>query len=404
MRILVVADVYPPEVSSAANLMQELAQGLQHRGHSVTVVTAYPKHYLAEESKEKHFEEHSDEDGIEVIRVRILPHHKVNFFIRGISQLTMPCFFFSKTKKYVKGAVDGAIIYSPPLPLGLVAGMIKRHYGARTVLSLQDIFPQNAIDLRIMKNPLIIRFFEYIERIVYRAADRITFHSEGGRAFLIEKKHVPAEKIVTVPNWVDVASFGRTERDISFRKEYGLEEKFIFLFAGIIGPAQGVEFIVEVAKRVVDMRDVVFLLVGEGMEKQKVENLIKTYGLTNVVMKPLVAKDDYPALVGDVDVGLVCLSSKNKTPFIPGKFLGYLAAGKPTLAFLNKESDGFAMVRNAQCGYAIEARDADEAAALVRKLYAEKNSLKTMGENGLRYAKEHFSQDACTAMLEKLLK
>ena len=98
MRILVVADVYPPEVSSAANLMQELAEGLAHKGHAVTVVTAYPKHYLTEASKDVVFEERSDENGIEVIRVRILPHHKVNFIVRGISQLTMPFLFFRKTK------------------------------------------------------------------------------------------------------------------------------------------------------------------------------------------------------------------------------------------------------------------------------------------------------------------
>ena len=322
MKILIVADVYPPEVSSAANLMVELAQGLKHRGHQVTVVTAYPKHYLTEAMKGQEFPERVEEHGVEVIRVKILPHHKVNFVLRGISQLTMPFLFFLKTRKYVSGKVDAAIVYSPPLPLGLIGKMLKYRYGAKIVLSLQDIFPQNAVDLGVMKNKIVIKFFELIEQIVYRTVDKITFHSEGGRNFLITKKHVPSEKIAMIPNWIDFAPFEKIANPISFRERYVLKDKFIILFAGILGPAQGAEFIVEVARRVSDLKDLVFLLVGDGMEKPKVEHLVKEHHLHNIVLKPFVSKEEYPSLVEDVDVGLVCLSSKNKTPFVPGKFLG----------------------------------------------------------------------------------
>lgn len=270
MRILVVADVYPPEVSSAANLMQELAEGLAYKGHAVTVVTAYPKHYLTEASKGVIFEERSNENGIEVIRVRILPHHKVNFIMRGISQITMPFLFFRKVKKYMRGKIDAVVIYSPPLPLGLIAGMLKRKYGAKTLLNLQDIFPQNAIDLGILKFKPAIWLFEQIEKRVYRQVDVITFHSEGGRRFLIEKKHVPEQKIVALPNWVDIDAYQAEVGEKSFRKEWNLENKFIFLFAGIFGPAQGLDFVLDVASELKDLKDVVFLLVGDGMEKEKI--------------------------------------------------------------------------------------------------------------------------------------
>src|SRR3989344_9181151 len=118
--ILIAADVYPPEVSSAANLMQELAEGLKKRGHNVWVVTSYPKHYLPKEFQERVFDEFHEENGVKIIRVKILPLRKVNFIIRGISQLLLPFLFFHKAKKYITGNIDAVIVYSPPLPLAFV--------------------------------------------------------------------------------------------------------------------------------------------------------------------------------------------------------------------------------------------------------------------------------------------
>jgi len=405
MTILIVADVYPPEVSSAANLMAELAQGLKKRGHKITVVTSYPRHYLTSEAKEKVFDIFSRENGIDVLRVKVLAHHKVNFIFRGISQLTLPFIFFAHIKKFVKDKIDVVIVYSPPLPLALVGVKVKKKYGAKFILNLQDIFPQNAIDLGILKgwkHKPAIWLFEWMEKTAYKNADKITFHSEGGRRFLIERKGVPEEKIITLHNWIDLAPYQNLTKNISFRKQWNLQNKFIFLFAGIMGPAQGLEFLIEVAKEVSDIKDIVFLLVGDGMKKEKIEKMIKDYSLNNVIIKPFVSKEDYPYLVKEADVGVVCLSSKNKTSFVPGKVLGYMAASRPIVAFLNQESDAFELINKAGCGYTIEASDLDKAIEIIRKIYNEKNKLKALGDKGLKYALHNFTIDVCLNKLEKL--
>lgn len=103
------------------------------------------------------------------------------------------------------------------------------------------------------------------------------------------------------------------------------------------------------------------------------------------------SKDYYPYLVKDADVGVACLSIKNKTPFVPGKFLGYMAATKPVLAFLNEESDGFALASEARCGYAVKSDDSEEAARVVKKMYAEKDKLFQFGQNGFAYAKNNMA-------------
>jgi glycosyltransferase involved in cell wall biosynthesis len=249
----------------------------------------------------------------------------------------------------------------------------------------------------------VIAFFEWMEKKLYKKADIITFHSDGGRKFLINQKGIPPEKIVTIANWVDVDLYQNLDAKISFRERWALQDKFILVFAGIMGPAQGLEFVIEVARKVADLPDIVFLLVGDGMKKSKVENLIQKYGLKNVILKSFIAKDEYPYLVKDSDVGLVCLSAENKTPFIPGKFLGYMASGKVVLAFLNKESDGFTLVEKSQCGYAVVSDDLERAASVVKKMFNEKNKLKEMGNSGLVCARNNLSLNVCLEKFEKLL-
>ncbi|MDO8504929.1 MAG: glycosyltransferase family 4 protein [Candidatus Liptonbacteria bacterium] len=405
MKVLLVADAYPPEVSSAATLIQELSSELKKHGDEVFVLTTYPGHYLAESAKADNFGEFSDENGIKVIRVKTLPLKGINFILRGISQLLLPYILFFRAKKYLGNKLDAVIVYSPPVTLSIVGSIVKRKYGAKFLLNLQDIFPQNAIDLGVLKkkHAPAIWLFEAIEKFAYARADIITFHSPGGRRFLVEKKNVPENKIVTLANWVDIKEYeGPTRKD--FRKEYGLEKKFVFLFAGIMGPAQGMEFLVEVANKVKDLKDAVFLLVGGGMEKEKVLEAIKKYGLQNVIIKKFVSKEEYPDLAKSADVGLVCLSPKNKTPFVPGKFLGYMAAGKPVLAFLNKESDGFELVRESSCGFTAVAGDLDSAEKAVRTIYGlGKAGMKDVGQNGLRYARAHFSLASAADKIRQLL-
>ena len=402
MNILIVVDVYPPEISSAGHLMEELAGGLTKRGHRVTVITSYPQYYLNSGVKNESFKTFSIENNIEVIRVKTLPLHKVNFIVRGISQLLLPYLFFRKIKKFVKRKIDVVIVYSPPLPLGLVGSKVKNCYGSKFILNVQDIFPQNAIDLGILKNKLLIKFFELIEKKVYQSADRITFHSEGGRRFLIEKRKISPEKVVTLPNWIDPTPYQNLTKDISFRKQYGLERKLVFLFAGIMGPAQGLDFLIKVAREVSDIKDIVFLLVGDGMEKEKIQKMVREHSLTNIIIKPFVPKEDYPYLLKDVDVGVVCLSPRNKTPFIPGKFMGYLAAGLPIVAFLNKESDGFSLIKEVNCGYAVSSDNLEGAVEIVRKMYKGREQFEQIGKNGFNYLLNNFTIDICIERFEKL--
>jgi glycosyltransferase involved in cell wall biosynthesis len=385
-------------------MVKELAEELTARGHYVTVVTCWPRYNLAEEERHLILSNLSFENNIRIIRVKTPPHKKINFFIRGISELIIPFFLWWRIKYIVTEKVDAVIVYSLPLPLVYAGYMVKKKYNAHFLLNIQDIFPQNAIDLGIMRNHLLINFFEYLENKAYRSADKLTSHTESSKKFLIEKKNIPSEKMQIIPNWIDVDRYAKVQRSNIFRKKYGIEYKFIFLFAGIIGPSQGLDLIIRAARDIQDITAICFLFVGDGSEKERLRKMVVDFGLSNVIFKDFVSVDDYPHLLKDADVGLVCLSSMNKTPVVPGKILGFMAAALPVFALLNRESDGHNLIKRANCGYTV---DSDAPMETIKKtilnIYREKENLPSLGMNGFRYAETHYSKKLCIDSLVRLV-
>jgi len=402
--VLLITSSYPPEIRSSSHLMQEMAESLKDRGHRVFVVTSYPHHNLADGHNNQRFNIITDENGIQVLRIKTIPAHMVGYLIRGFSQLILPYLFLYKIKRLIKVKIDIVIVYSPPLPLAIVGEKLKEHSRAKYILNVQDLFPQNAIDLGILKNRFLIDFFERIEANAYTSADHIVVHSENNGIFLNKKKEVPYEKVNVIHNWIDIAPYKHIKKTGRFRKIYGIQDKFIFLFAGVLGPSQGLELIIKAADQLKKFPEICFLIVGDGTEKNKLVRMAEEYGLTNICFRPFVSKEEYPELVKDADVGLVCLSSMNKTPVVPGKILGYMAASIPVVAFLNKESDGHKVIEDAQCGFTSVSDDPTTASGVILKIYKDRVHIKKYGEKGFKYVCETFDKEICLNKLEILFR
>ncbi len=411
MKILLVTDSYPPEIRSASHLMLELAQELQHRGHQVTVITTWPEYNLDAGEEKKTFNEIEVEGGITVIRVKTLPHHNVNYIVRGLAQLIMPLQFLLKLRKY-KIQTEAVVVYSPPLPLALVGSWLKRR-GVRNLLNVQDLFPQNAIDLGILRNPMQIRFFQALERYAYRTADTVTVHSEGNKKMLLEQNTDIASKLKILHNWVDIdhhsvdsdinddAQHKRIQVD--FRQKWHIKQKYIAVFAGVMGPSQYLELILDIADRMNNQTELLFLIVGDGKEKEKLTQLAKDKKLTNVQFEGFISRDVYPDLLNACNIGLVCLSPQNKTPVVPGKILGHMAAGLPVAAFLHTASDGHALIAEAHCGVSANSADLDACVAVLTDLISKADSFEKIGDAGRQYATENFSKQVCVSQLEAML-
>lgn len=402
MHILLITDAYPPEVRSASHLMLELAEELITRGHKVSVVTCWPEYNLVNNVAKEAFRERQTESGVEVIRIKTMRHHKVNYVMRGIAQFVLPFLFLRKIKKYQLINAGAVVVYSPPLPLGLVGRWLKRK-GMKFILNLQDIFPQNAIDLGVLKNRWLISLFRSLEKNIYQKAEVITVHSEGNRELLA--KHYPnlQAKMKILHNWVDVDYFQQHKTGKDFTDMYNLQGKYVMVFAGVLGPSQNLSFVLRIMEKLKDLTDFFLLIVGDGKNKSQLQAQIQKLGLSNVAIYPFISRDDYPALLKACDLGLVSLSGKNRTPVVPGKILGYMAAGLPVVALLNQESDGHGVIKAANCGYSVVADDLDAAETMLRKCYQQRTDLSHLGQNGYQYAKQHFTKQKCVNDLIELL-
>lgn len=402
MNILIITGYYKPEVRSCSQVLEDLAKGLKERDHNVIVTTSYPRTNIPEGFPTP-VSGLSTEDQVQVLRVKTLPHNRLHFIFRGISELLLPYLYVISIFRYIK-KVDAVIVYSPPLSLTLAGNFIKKIYRAKFILNIQDIFPQNAIDLGILKNKLLIQLYEKIERKAYQHADQIIVHSEGNKNFLILEKKLNSEKLEVVYNWINMEPYKQAQRTSVFRKKYGLENKFIFLFAGVIGPSQGLDLLVRLAHKVKNIPEICFLIVGDGREKERLVEISKQQDLDNIHFQPFVAPHEYPLLAKDADIGVVCLTEKNKTPVVPGKILGYMSASIPIAAFLQKESDAHELIREARCGYSCISDNENGALEIILQLYKEKGRLKEYGEKGFLYACENFDTSVCMDKFEKIIK
>ncbi|MDO8660592.1 MAG: glycosyltransferase family 4 protein, partial [Candidatus Woesearchaeota archaeon] len=345
--------------------------------------------------------EFENEAGIKVIRVKTLPHHNVNYIIRGLSQLLMPLQFLLKLWRY-KVATDAVVVYSPPLPLSLVGSWLRRS-GVRSVLNIQDLFPQNAIDLGILRSQSQIKFFKALEAYAYKTADIVTVHSEGNRKMLLEQQDGIESKLKLLHNWVDVDHHSADHATVDFKQKWEITQKHVAVFAGVMGPSQYLDLILTIAEQMQDQTDLLFLRVGDGKEKERLQQLALTKGLANVRFEGFISRDVYPDLLSACSIGLVCLSPQNQTPVVPGKILGHLAARLPVAAFLHTASDAHQMILEAQCGVSANSADVEDCVRVMKDLLARESEFEQIGAAGKEYATQHFSKEVCVTQLEKML-
>ena len=201
-----------------------------------------------------------------------------------------------------------------------------------------------------------IRFFRWLEGYVYRNADVLTVHSESNRKSVLQHYPELVDKLRILHNWVDIGHHQSTTAIVDFRAKWKITQRCIAVFAGVMGPSQYLERVLEVAEHLQDQSELLFYSLGMEQKKQKLKQLAEQKQLCNVRFEGFIGRDVYPDLLRICSLGLVCLSPQNQTPG-SGKILGYMAAGLPVIAFLQSQSDGHSIVQSAKCGMTAESAD-----------------------------------------------
>ena len=401
MRILLVTNYFPPEIGAASHLFYDLAEGLQARGHSVTVVTGFPRYNIRELPANYRSKLWMSENinGIRVLRIATWPL-KRSEFVRKVEYFTIaPILLLAALNA---GPHDVALFYSPPITLGFTAACLGRLTRIPIVYNVQDIHPDALMDLGFLHEGDLLRLLKLAARFAYRSAAFVTVHSQQNLEYLKERYVVPDEKLKVIPNWVDTDALRPGAKDNWFRKEYGLDGKFVISFAGTMGTSQDLDIVLDASLLLREYSDIQIVLVGDGLEKSRLQQRVAEAGLSNVTFIPMQPRDKYPGVLHASDVCLVTLKPGVVTPVVPSKLLSIMAAGRCMVAAVDPRGDAPEIIRRAQCGFCVTPSAPRDLADAVLAVYRSPDRGEAMGLSGRRFVETHFSRDLCVSLYEDL--
>ena len=402
MHILLITTNYPPEIGGAPHLCHALALNLKARGHDVAVLTSYPSYNVkvvpSQYRRGLWINETLDDIPVQRIRIPMLP--RTSTIARGVQHFLYGL-WLSVLAMFAPRA-DIALVVSPPLPLSWLVCWIGRVRRMPVVINIQDLFPREAVELGMLTNPMLIRMFEAMEREIHRLAAGVTVHSPGNREHVIQHGGQPG-RVHLVYNWVDTEHIRPGGRNNGFAQQHGLQDRFVVSYAGTMGWAQDMQTIISSAARLRDHLDILFLLVGDGVGKEKAQTRSLELGL-NIKWLPIQPWSVYPEVLAASDISLINLHPGLHTPVVPSKLLSIMSAGRPVVASLPLESDARQIVSEANCGICVEAGDDEALASAILNLYANRSLAREMGQRGRAYAETHFSCQACISQMETIFK
>jgi colanic acid biosynthesis glycosyl transferase WcaI len=221
---------------------------------------------------------------------------------------------------------------------------------------------------------------------------------------LIKERGGAPSRIECIYNSVNMEEFQKNLVRKDYKKESGLDDKFLISYAGILSPFQGIGAILDVSKRFTDDRDIFFLIAGDGMERGRLEKRVKDEGLTNVRILPLQPRDVYFNIINSSDVSMVSLDSRMTAPCLPGKFINLLGASQPIIANVPEVNDIHWIVDKYKAGISVKPGDVDAFERAIRKMKGSSGLMKEMGMNGRRFLEGNMNLDRNSKRYEEIFK
>ncbi|MEO0805877.1 MAG: glycosyltransferase family 4 protein [Cyanobacteria bacterium J06643_4] len=405
MRVLLYSYNYYPEPIGIAPLMTELAEGLVRRGHKVRVVTAmpnYPERKIYPGYRGQLYKREV-RNGVEIDRCFVAIRPKPGLVGRALLDGSFS--ILSVIKAIGGWRPDVILSTSPSLPACVPVAVTKLFFRCPTVLSLQDILPEAAVQTGLITNKVAIKVFEQLEKFAYASATKVSVITPSFAKNLVSKG-VPMHKVECISNWVDVRFIQpMPKEDNSFRRTHGLEGKFVVLYSGNIARTQGVDTIIRSAAQVQkDHPDVQYVIVGEKSQLSELEALRADLGANNVLLLPFVPRTELPIMLAAADVSLI-MQKKRVVGFnMPSKTQVIMASGRPVIASVPGHGAAAGAVQQSGGGLVVEPENPTALSRAIRALYADPEKAVELGKNGRQFALDNYSFDQALNAYEALLK
>ncbi len=367
----------------------DLLRKFHSEGHEVNVVCPIERR----ENKNSFI---LKEDKGNILNVKTFNLQKTNIVEKGLGILAIEYQFLSAIKKYYSNVKFDLILYStPPITFSKVINYIKKRDGAYSYLLLKDIFPQNAVDMKmIKKDSLLHKVFLRKEKNLYNLSDAIGCMSPANVDFIL--KHNPeigSSKVEVNPNSIDPITFDYSEEQKRvIRNKYGVPiDKKVLVYGGNLGKPQGLDFLLKTIAKSSNEK-AFFLIIGDGTEYDRIDGWFKKYKPTNAKLLKRLPKEDYDTLLASCDVGLIYLHPDFSIPNFPSRLLSYLEMKMPVIAATDSNTDIGDIIEMAKCGFKVLSGDTKKMNQVITELI-DNNKIEIMGNHAWSLLQSNYVVD-----------
>ncbi|MGV8984402.1 glycosyltransferase family 4 protein [Clostridium sp.] len=396
-KLLVYAHYFYPDVASTGQILTELCEGLKEE-FDITVICVVPSYDGKVESRYKRNRIHrEDYKGMHLLRVRVPEFQKKNKISRVKNILAY--FFNAIIATFSAGKQDVVFSISQPPILGGLLGVIgKKLKRAKYIYNIQDFNPEQTEAVGYSKNKFILNFARALDKYSCKKADTVVIVGRDMKRTLetrFEGQEIPNN--IVINNWIDEKQIyplpAEDPKVVSFKQQYGLNDKFVFMCSGNIGLYYDLENIIKVIGEFKHEDDVVFAFVGDGIMKQTLVDYVEENGLDNVKFIPYQDKEDLIYSLNAADAHLVTNAKGIKGISVPSKIYGVMASGKSVLGVLEEGSEARLLIENSNCGKCVCPGDYANIKSTITEIIQNKTSFVKMGAEGRRTIEDKLKKD-----------
>ncbi|RKZ39959.1 MAG: glycosyltransferase WbuB [Gammaproteobacteria bacterium] len=395
MRFLVLTQYFHPETGAPQVRLAAMIRELLRLGHTVEVVTALPNYPNGKifSDYQGRFYRVENWEGVRLHRVWMYAATGAGFkrLLNYFSFMITALWGLRRAKK-----PDYLFVESPPLFLGITGYIAAKIWRVPFILNIADLWPDTIRALGLMQDGFALRQAEKLEAWLYRKANYVTVVTESVRQILINDKQVQAHKVLLLPNGVDTQLFQPQSVDAALKTLMNLpENQNVILYTGTHGYAHGMEVILQAAQ-LLSAENVLFLCVGGGSEKNRIQQLCEQKKLKNV----LFWTSHPPEFINRLySLALAGISSFRDSPLLectrPAKTLAIMACGKPVL--YSGAGEGAQLVASAKAGIITPPENPAALSEAIRKLIRDKAYATQLGHNGRIYVEKHLQWSTVVA-------
>ena len=361
------------------SIYSDLLKYFFNNGYDITVVSSIERNYGINTRLRVL-------NNITYLDVKTLNIQKSNIIEKGIGTILIQYNYISAIKKYLSTKSYDLILYTtPPITFFSVIKFLKNKYKSICYLLLKDIFPQNAVDLGIINyRCLLYYYFRNLEIKLYKISDHIGCMSQKNVDYILKQnKFLDNRKVEINPNSIAV--------QVSISKEKKkINQPLRLVYGGNLGKPQGIDYLICAIKACSDLKNIEFIIAGNGTEDYIIKDWIKNENPLNVLYFEMLPQDDYKVLLSNSDIGIICLDKKFTIPNYPSRILSYMENSMPVICLTDINTDIGKDAEENGYGFWCESDDVNRFRKIILRFQNNPEIIAQMGKNANKYLQDNF--------------